>query len=66
MLKRTSQTKRLSGRAQRRLEMKHRADHNHAAHGGRALFGAVQFGQPMNFFRAPDRLANLQRESVYG
>ena len=51
MVKRASQTKRLSGRAQRTLEIKNRADDQHAAHRRRALFAAVQFGETMHFCR---------------
>ena len=45
MQKRTSQTKRLSGRAQSRLDEHNRADDEHAAHRGRALLSAMQFSQ---------------------
>ena len=37
------------------------ADHENAAHRRHALFGAVQFSQPMHFVRRPDRLAGLER-----
>ena len=45
-----------------RHSKEHRADHEHAAHRRRALFAAVQFGQPMHFVRRADRLADLQRD----
>ena len=64
-VKRTSQTKRLSGRAQRTLEMNDRADDEHAAHRWRALFAAVQFGEVTHFVRGANRLADLQRRSVF-
>ncbi len=38
-----------------------RADDENAAHRGHALFGAMQFGQPMHFVRRPDRLTDLER-----
>ncbi len=42
----------MSGRAQSRARNQDRADDQHAAHGGRALFAAVQFRETMNLFRA--------------
>ena len=61
MVNRTSQTNRLSGRAQSTPETDDCAYNNDAAHGRRPLFRAVQFRQVTNFLRAPDRLAHLQR-----
>ena len=61
MQKRTSQTKGLSGRAQSDRGDHDRADDEHAAHRGRALFAAVQLGQLVHFRRGADRLADLER-----
>ena len=59
MLKRTSQTNRLSGRAHRTLAQTHRADHDHASHGGRSVFRAMQLGQTVNLFGAADWLTRF-------
>jgi hypothetical protein len=42
----------------------HGAEDQHAAHGGRADFAAVEFGELVNLGGGADRLADLERDQL--